>query len=195
VRGIAVALSFRYGRRIAALLLVALAAATAASEATSQPSHAQLALRTSTTYISKRYGYRIGLSGQYTMIQALLQWDGSFPFGASGMVDITIDAHDRKFIVAAKRVSSGMSLARWQAFVVGVKRQNCTRLRNFRSTSLGGVPAREFVNNCPGYDVITLAALHKGRGYLLEYLAPTQFSAASNRRTYDAGRRSLRFSS
>jgi hypothetical protein len=57
------------------------------------------------------------------------------------------------------------------------------------------VPAREFVNNCPGYDVITLAALHEGRGYLLEYLAPTQFSAASNRRTYDAGRRSFRFSS
>jgi hypothetical protein len=188
-----VALSFLYGRRIAALLLAALAAATAANAARSQPSHAQLARGTSTTYISKRYGYKIGLSGQYTMIQALLQWDGSFPFGASGMVDITLDSHDRKFIVAAKRVPPGMSLARWQAFVVGVKRQNCTRLRNFRSTSLGGVPAREFVNTCPGYDVITLAALHKGRGYLLEYLAPTNSSAASDRRTYEAGRRAFQF--
>jgi hypothetical protein len=149
----------------------------------------------STTYISKRYGYKLTLSGQYTMIQALLQWDGSFPFGASGMVDITIDSHDRKFIVAAKRVSPGMSIARWQAFVVGVKRQNCARLRNFRSTSLGGVAAREFVNSCPDYNVITLAALHKRRGYLLEYLAPTQFSVASNRRTYEAGRRAFRFSS
>ena len=151
--------------------------------------------RSSATYISKRYGYEIAPSGKYTMIQALLQWDGSFPFGASGMVDITIDSHDRKFIVAAKRVPSGMSLARWQAFVEGVKRQNCTRLRNFRSTSLGGVSAREFVNNCPDYNVITLAALHKGRGYLLEYLAPTQFSAALNRRTYESGRRSFRFTS
>jgi hypothetical protein len=171
-------------RACGAMLVLGVASATLCGVASS---------RSSTTYISKRYGYKIALSGQYTMIQALLQWDGSFPFGASGMVDITIDSHDRKFIVAAKRVSSGMSLARWQAFVVGLKRQNCTRLRHFRSTSLGGVSAREFVNNCPEYNVITLAALHKGRGYLFEYLAPTQFSAASNRRTYEAGRRSFRF--
>ena len=166
------------------ILLVAVAGATLCGVASS---------RASTTYISKRYGYELVLSGRYTMIQAEYQWDGSFPFGSSGMVDITIDSQDRKFIVAAKRVSSGMSLARWQAFVVGVKRQNCTRLRSFRATSLGGVPAREFANDCPEYNVITLAALHKGRGYLLEYLAPTQFGAASNRRTYEAGRASFRF--
>jgi hypothetical protein len=86
-----------------------------------------------------------------------------------------------------------MTLARWQAFVVAVKKQNCTRLRNFRSTSLGGAPAREFVNSCPQYDVFTLAALHNGRGYLFEYLAPTGSSADPARRTYEAGRRSFRF--
>jgi hypothetical protein len=182
-----------HGRRTAGIFLVLLIAATAAQAARSQPANARHVLRGTTAYISKRYGYKIALTGQYTMIQALLQWDGSFPFGSSGMVDITLDSHDRKFIVAAKRVPPGMSLARWQAFVVGVKRQNCTRLRNFRSTSLGGVPAREFVNTCPGYDVITLAALHKGRGYLLEYLAPTNSSAASDRRTYEAGRRAFQF--
>jgi hypothetical protein len=173
-------------RACGVMLVLGIASATLCGVATS---------RSSTTYVSKRYGYKIALNGQYTMIQALLQWDGSFPFGASGMVDITINSHDQKFIVAAKRVSSRMSLARWQAFVVKVKKQNCTRLRNFRSTSLGGAPAREFVNNCPDYNVITVAALHKGRGYLLEYLAPTQFSAAANHRTYEAGRRSFRFTS
>ena len=185
------ALSIAHGRRATASLLVVLVAATAAHAAGSQP--ARHALRTSTTYISKRYGYEIVLSGRYTMIPALLQWDGSFPFGASGMVDITIDSHDRKFIVAAKPVSSRMSLTRWQAFVVAVKRQNCSRLRNFRTTSIGGVKAREFVNSCPGYDVITLAALHHRRGYLLEYLSPTGSSASSARRTYEAGRRSFHF--
>jgi hypothetical protein len=123
----------------------------------------------------------------------LEQWVGVFPFGASGQVDLIADVQDRKFVVAAKPVPSGMSLSRWEAFVVGVKRQECHGLRNFRASSLGGVPAREFVNTCPEYDVITLAALHKARGYLLEYVSPTKFSAASDRLTYEAGRRAFRF--
>jgi hypothetical protein len=49
------------------------------------------------------------------------------------------------------------------------------------------------VNSCPEYEVITLAALHKGRGYLLEYLSPSSFSAASDRRAYEAGRRAFQF--
>ena len=185
------ALSLAHGRRVTASLLVLVAAATATHAARSQP--ARHAVRTRTTYISKQYGYQIALSGKYTMIPAALQWDGSFPFGDSGMVDITIDSHDRKFIVAAKPVSSRMSLTRWQTFVVAVKRQNCSQLRNFRTTSLGGVRAREFVNSCPGYDVITLAALYHRRGYLFEYLSPTGSSAGAARRTYEAGRRSFRF--
>jgi hypothetical protein len=106
---------------------------------------------------------------------------------------LIIDPHDRKFVVAAKPVSSGTSLSRWAAFVVRVKRKACHGLRDFRASSLGGVPAREFVDSCPEYDVITLAALYKGRGYLLEYLSPASFSAASDRRTYEAGRRAFEF--
>jgi hypothetical protein len=184
-------LSFTHGRCTAFALLALVGAATVAHAAGSQP--ARRAVGTSTRYISKQYGYEIVLTGQYTMIPAALQWDGGFPFGDSGMVDITIDSHDRKFIVAAKPVSSRMTLTRWQAFVVAVKKQNCTRLRNFRPTSLGGVRAREFVNSCPGYDVITLAALHYRHGYLVEYLSPTGSSTAAARRTYEAGRRSFRF--
>src|SRR6185437_4801797 len=97
-----------------------------------------------------------------------IPWRGDFPFGSSGEVDVIVDRYDRKFIVAAKVIAAGMSLSRWEAFVVSLKRQNCTGLRDFRASSLGGMPAREFVNNCPGYDVITLAALHARRGYLLE---------------------------
>jgi hypothetical protein len=145
------------------------------------------------TYGSKRYGYEIVLTGQYTMTPAYGQWDGDFPFGSSGKVDLIVDPHDRKFVVAAKPVAPGMSLPRWEAFVAGVKRESCSGLRRFRTTSLGGASAREFVNTCPGYNVITLAAVHKRRGYLFEYLAPPNFSAASDRRIYETGRRSFRF--
>lgn len=119
--------------------------------------------------------------------------DGAFPFGSSGKVDVIIDRRDRKFIIAAEPVSPGMSLSRWEAFIVSMKRQECHGLRNLRRSSLGGMPAREFANSCPGYDVITLAALHGRRGYLLEYLSPPSVSAASERRVYEAGRRAFAF--
>jgi hypothetical protein len=174
--------------------LVAMAAlAVLTDSANSRTSQTPFAAHAGTTYRSKRYGYEIVLKGRYGMVPALEQWVGDFPFGASGQVDVITDVQDRKFIVAAKPVPSGMSLSRWKAFVVGVKRQVCHGLRNFRATSLGGAPAREFVNTCPEYDVITLAALHNGRGYLLEYVSPTMFSAASDRHTYEAGRRTFRF--
>ena len=107
------------------------------------------------------------------------------------------------FIVGAKPVTSGMSLRRWGAFVVSVQQQFCYGLRNFRASSLGGEPAQEFVNTCPiepapgaptsSYRVITLAALHNGRGYLLNFLSDPSSNAAAERRRYDAGRRSFRF--
>lgn len=174
-------------------LLVVVAGATASGAASSRPSQTTSARPAGTKYISKRYGYEIVLRGKYAMIPAQLPWDGSFPFGSSGKVDIIIDPHDRKFIVAAKPVSPGLSLSRWETFVVGLKRQSCHGLRNFRASSLGGEPAREFVNSCPGYEVITLAALHKRRGYLVEYLSPPIYSASSDRRTYETGRRAFAF--
>lgn len=176
-----------------ALIVVASAAAydakhTRSSERRSSP-------RLGTKYISKRYGYQMALQGTFVMIPAQVPWAGNFPYGSSGEVDIIIDRHDRKFIVAAKPVPSGMALSRWEAFIVGLHRQVCGRLRNFRASSLGGVSAREFVSSCPEYEVTSLAAIHKGHGYLLEYLSPevAHFSAAAARRTYEAGRRSFKF--
>jgi hypothetical protein len=182
----------RVAVRIAVTLFVIAATATACG-AESRSSQRTSAPRVVNKYISKRYRYEIVLRGKYAMIPAQVAWNGGFPFGSSGQVDVIIDPHDRKFIVAAKPVSPGMSLSRWEAFVVRLKRQACHGLRDFRASSLGGVPGREFVNSCPEYEVITLAALRKGRGYLLEYLAPSSFSAASDRHVYDAGRRAFAF--
>ena len=178
--------------RIAATLFVIVATVTACG-AESRSAQKTSAPRAGKKYISQRYRYEIVLRGKYTMIPAQVAWSGGFPFGSSGQVDVIIDPHDRKFIVAAKPVVSGMSLSRWEAFVVTLKREACRGLRGFRASSLGGEPAREFVNSCPEYDVITLAALHRGRGYLLEYLSPSSFSAASDRHIYEAGRRAFDF--
>jgi hypothetical protein len=174
------------------LVFVVVASATGCGAESRSPQKTSVP-RVGTKYVSKRYRYEIVLLGKFGMVSALAPWDGSFPFGSSGRVDVIVDRHDRKFIVAAKPVSSGMTLSHWEAFVVNVKRQACHGLRTFRVSSLGGEPAREFLNSCPGYDVITLAALHRRHGYLLEYLSPPNFSAASERRVYEAGRRAFAF--
>jgi hypothetical protein len=177
-------------QRLAVMLVLVAVSATVCGAGSSRTSPRK---GRGTTYASKRYGYQIVLTGPYTMTPAYGQWDGDFPFGSSGKVDLIVDPHDRKFIIAAKPVSPGMSLSRWEAFVAGVKRESCSTLRRFRTSSLGAAPAREFLDTCPGYNVITLAAVHERRGYLFEYLAPPSFSAASDRRTYEAGRRAFSF--
>jgi hypothetical protein len=180
--------------RIAAMLLAVVASAIACGAASSRPSQTTSAPPASTKYVSKRYGYEIVLRGRYYILPAQRQWDGRFPFGATGQVDLIGGyTQDHRFAIAAKPVRSGMSLSRWGAFVVRVQRRFCHGLRNSRASSLGGEPAREFVNSCPDYEVITLAALHKRRGYLLNYLSAPSFSAASDRRIYEAGRRAFRF--
>ena len=59
----------------------------------------------------------------------------------------------------------------------------------------GCVPFTRGVNDAPDtrpYDV-TLLALHRGRGYMFSFISPTQNAAAFDRRLYEAGRRSFRF--
>jgi hypothetical protein len=71
----------------------------------------------------------------------------------------------------------------------------CEESRAFRSTRLGGAAAREFKNKCLVHDTIVVAALRRGRGYTFQFVSPKENSAASDRRTFDLGRRSFRFTS
>ena len=186
--------------RIAVTLLVVVASATVCGAASSRPSQPPYppTPHKGTKYVSKRYGYSIVLKGKYLWFPAKQQWDGRFPFGDTGQVDLIAGVYiDYKFAVAAKPVPAGMTLSEWEAFVVGVQRQFCYGLRNFRASSLGGEPAQEFVQTCPNppsnWRVITLAALHNGRGYLINFLSEPSTNAAAERRNYDAGRRSFQF--
>jgi hypothetical protein len=184
--------------RIAVALLAVVASATVCGAASSRASQTTSAPPAGKKYISKRYGYSIAPKGSYLWIPAKQQWDGRFPFGSTGQVDLIAGWYrDDKFAVAAKPVPAGMTLSEWEAFVEGVQQKFCWGLRNSRPSSLGGEPAQEFVNTCPNspssWRVITLAALHNGRGYLLNFLSEPSSNAAAERRNYDAGRRSFRF--
>ena len=187
--------------RIAVTLLVVVASTTVCGAASSRPSQPPYppTPHTGTTYVSKRYGYSIVVKGKYLWWPAKQQWDGRFPFGSTGQVDLIAGWYiNDKFLVSAMPVSAGTTLSEWEAFVKGVQDRYCGRLRDFRPSSLGGEPAQEFVNTCSNdgtvpWRVITLAALHNGRGYLLNYLSESTSNAAAERRNYDAGRRSFHF--
>jgi hypothetical protein len=184
---------------LAAASALTLGATTVCGAASSRASQTTSAPPAGKKYISKRYGYSIVLRGKYVLVPAKHQWDGGFPFGDTEMADLIAAVYiDHKFVVAAEPVAPDMTLSEWEAFVVGVQRQYCYGLRNFRDSSLGGEPAQEFVNTCPNapsppWRVITLAALHNGRGYLINYLSESTSNAAAERRNYDAGRRTFQF--
>jgi len=181
--------------RIAVALLVVVVSATVCGAASSRASQTTSAPPAGKRYISKRYGYSIAPKGSYLWIPAKQQWDGRFPFGSTGQPDLIEGWYTNdKFGVTAKPVPAGTTLPDWEAFVKGVQQQQCYGLRNFRPSSLGGEPAQEFTSTCPNpWRVITLAALHNGRGYLLNFLSAPSSNAAAERRIYDAGRRSFRF--
>jgi hypothetical protein len=122
-----------------------------------------------------------------------------FPGGDTGFVDVVAYANlsDRKFIAAATRLSTGTTLRKWEASYLALLQSGgvCKKVRTFRNTTLGGVAAREFTITCPMYDIIAVVAIHRGRGYFFQFLAPYYFAAVSDRRIFDAGRRTFRFTS
>jgi hypothetical protein len=185
--------------RIAVGLLAVVASATVWGAASSRASQASSAPPAGKRYISKRYGYSIAPKGSYLWTPAKQNWDGRFPYVDTGQVDLIAGWYiNAKFLVSAMPVSAGTTLSEWEAFVKGVQDRYCGRLRDFRPSSLGGEPAQEFVNTCTAtntssWRVITLAAVHNGRGYLINFLSDPSSSAAAERRNYDAGRRSFRF--
>jgi len=103
--------------------------------------------RAGTKYISKRYGYEIVLRGKYTMYPATGQWDGGFPFGASGKVDLIVDdTQDGKFAVAAKPVPSGCRCHDGKPSLCACNDNIATGCDISGPRLLAAYPAREFVN-------------------------------------------------
>jgi hypothetical protein len=180
-----------------ALAVVLVAVAFAAESSPARTEAAAEAFAQGKKFVSKRYGYEIVLpAGRYYAYYASMAWDVKlFPFGDSGKVDVFANNSDQRFIAAATRLSTGTTLRKWEASYIALMQSFCKKARSLRTTTLGGVAAREFTIRCPMYDVIAAVALHRGRGYFFQFLSPSANSAASDRRIFDAGRRTFRFTS
>jgi hypothetical protein len=144
-------------------------------------------------FVSKRYRYQFAPGSSFYATFATSQWRGAFPFGGDPGVDTFVDWRDRKFIVAAMNVPASMNVSEWEARHVSRMQSFCKQAHAFRRSTLGGVPAEEFIDACPDYDVIVLTAIHARRGYIFQFVSPTANSRGADRRSYEAGRRTFRF--
>jgi hypothetical protein len=188
------------GMRTVAVLAVALIAVSFAAESSpARTGFTTQAFPPGKKFVSKRYGYEFVLPvgrGRWYVTYASMAWNGKeFPFGDSGKVEVLGNLDDRKFIAAATQLSTGTTLRKWQASYIAVMQSFCKKARALRNTTLGGVAARQFTIRCPMYDVIAVVALHRGRGYFFQFLSPSSNTEASDRRIFDAGRRTFRFTS
>jgi hypothetical protein len=90
-------------------------------------------------------------------------------------------------------VPASMSLSAWESKHVARMQSFCKKAYAFRNSTLGGAPAKEFMEMCPEYDVIVLTAIHGQRGYIFQFVSPTANTPVADRRSYEAGRRTFRF--
>jgi hypothetical protein len=183
----------RHARAIAVLAaVVALAVASFTEASTATSAHASAAAK---RFISKRYAYGLVLPDAYRARFAQRPWPGNFPIMDRGEVDVFTRSGDRSFVVAATPLASGTSLRDWEKSHAEVMSSYplCQKARAFRNTTLGGITAREFQVRCPFHDAIVIVALHRGRGYTFQYVAPKENPAASDRQSLEAGRRGFRF--
>jgi hypothetical protein len=171
-------------RTLAALAAVAALTAVVAPARAASPA----------TFVSKRFGYSIVLTRSWSPQYAITAWPGGGQFPNSPTVDTFADGRGHLVIVAARRVAARTTLAEFTASVIRPIPPVCGKSHAFRTTSLGGAPASDFVNACTdGLDVITATALHGGRGYVFWVGSPTASAPASGRALFERVRRSLRF--
>jgi hypothetical protein len=172
-----------------AMILAALSSATESSSAKPSVDAAK--------FVSKRYGYLIILGGQWKPRYARYGWSGGFPLVDGGEVDAFMESPDRFFLVAATSPPAGTTLREWEKSHAEVMSgfPLCQKARAFRKTKLGGVPAREFLTRCITHDAIVVAAVHRGRAYTFQFVSLKENSATSDRRVFEPGRRSFRFTS
>jgi hypothetical protein len=106
-------------------------------------------------FVSKKYGYEFVFPAEdYAAFYAHMAWNLKiFPAGDTGLVDVVVYANplDRKFVAAATRLPTGMTLRKFEASYLALLQEGgtCKKLRALRNTTLGGVAAHEFTIRCP----------------------------------------------
>lgn len=179
--------------RSTALIAVAIAIATALVLGTGTAS----ATKKKTTFVSKRYGYRLVLPGspdRWLTIHATVNWAGTTP-------DLTTPAFDhlndlqtgRFYLIAAERVPKRMTLAKWRTFLISITNPGCSMLPGRWNVKLGPAPGRRYDLQCSEGVAIDVGAIHAHRGYFFVCLSRTPSLHPADLRACNAVQHSVRF--
>jgi hypothetical protein len=183
---------------IAASLCVALVAAGCAS-AVPAPSSTKPQAETSAvpapsstkpqaeTFVSDRYGFSVTLPTGSVAGHAKKDWDASCLCGLDDPTWDWVSVGLRTLVVGATAVESSMDLARWRARMVELAPDVCQDSEAARRVTIGGGDALEWTASCSdGYQVIKLAALHSGRGYMVLFASPGGGGLADDQTAFDS---------
>ncbi len=149
-------------------------------------------------FVSKRYGFRVTLTDEWSEQDASVDWDGAFLQGteSSAFANFPDNTIDRTLVVGAAPAAKGTKLAQWRAAMVAAAPSACSESPSVQTTILGGEPALAWATVCEGdANVFKLAALHGNRGYIFFLATDIAIDKAADRRTFDSIRQSFRFTS
>jgi hypothetical protein len=168
---------------------------TTAAQSTPKPSVATPA-SASKEFVSKRYGFRVTLTDNWSEQDASVDWDGATLQGteSSEFANFPDQTVNRTLVVAAAPVPKGEKLAQWRAAMHAATPFGCSDPPSVEKTTLGGEPALAWTTVCIGHaNVIKLAALHGNRGYIFFLASDWANDKAADRRTFNSIRESFRF--
>ncbi|MDQ6796279.1 MAG: hypothetical protein M3067_15965 [Chloroflexota bacterium] len=176
------ALGFRFSRlTIAASLCVALVAAGCASAVpgSTKPQ--------AETFVSDRYGFSVTLPTGSLTGHATVGWDASCLCGLGDPAWDHASVDSRTLVAGATAVDSATDLARWRARIVKLAPDICHDSEAATAVTIGGENALEWTASCSdGYNVIKLAALHGGRGYVVLFASSSSDGLADNQTAFDS---------
>jgi hypothetical protein len=139
------------------------------------------------TFVSGRYGFSITLPTGSLTRDATADWDGSCLCGLDDPAWDHISIDSRTLVVGATAIDSGVALARWQAYLVKLAPDVCDESETATKVTIGGEDALEWTASCSdGFNVIKLAALHGGRGYVVLFASPSKDAVADNQAAFDS---------
>jgi len=147
------------------------------------------------TFTSRRYGFRVTLTKEWSGNDAITDWNGKdLPGLQSGIfANFTNTGTGRTLAAAAVRPAKRMGLAAWRATMVRAAPSVCSESSSARPTTLDGEPGLAWTARCSdGYHVNKLAAVHGTRGYII-LLASTANNHAEDQQIFESIRRSFRF--
>ena len=175
---------YRFPRpTIAASLCVALVAAGCGSAVPGASSAKPQAVK----FVSNGYGFSVTLPTGSLTSDAMADWDGSCLCGLDDPAWDHASVGGRTLVVGATVENSAVGLARWRAWIVKLAPAVCNDSEAATKVTIGGEDALEWTASCAdGYNVIKLAALHGGRGYVVLFASPTSDPLVDNQTAFDS---------